>query len=543
MANIIDALVVTLGLDGSGFFRGVKQTQDASDKLRENIVSDNKRQTDATKAFQDSIRSVKTEALGLLLVLGGASSLKGFVGNIISGDAATGRLANNLGIATDKLSAWEQAVTRVGGSKGDIDATLSSLSGIFQNYQLRGDLSKNGDLAGLGLSIGDLNDPTQALLKLADASKRFSPREFNNRASALGIDQNTINLLEKGRGAVEGYLREAEKAGAVSDQDAKAAQELQDAFAKLKAEIEGGARPAITSLANGLVHFLQGADKLHAVEPAIVGTLTAIAAATLAATWEWVALAAAVSAVYALYRASPAERRQIIDDIRTGKWRQSFTGGMAGSSNDNDNRGGHITGRPGSWIANQQASVDRYTAHNGAIEKGLAARGFDREQISGIAAGINAESGGNPSIVNSRSGAYGIGQWLGPRKAELFRRYGSRPTLDQQLDFLAWELRGGDRGGSAVMHARGAGAVGNAYITQFMRPGGGFETSRDLASVRSYLGGRRGGAAASSAQTTTITGGIVINTAATDARGIAKELPQALRERGIVYQTQTGLQQ
>ena len=519
MANIIDALVVTLGLDGSGFFRGAKQAQDASGKLREGIVSDNKRQADAAKAFQDSIRSVKTEALGLLLVLGGASSLKGFVGNIISGDAATGRLANNLGIATDKLSAWEQAVQRVGGSKGDIDATLSSLSGIFQNYQLRGDLSKSGDLAGLGLGINDLNDPTQALLKLADASKRFSPREFSNRASALGIDQNTINLLEKGRGAVEQYLREADKAGAISEQDAKAAQELESALAKLKAEIMGGARPAITSLANGLVSFLNGADKLHAIEPAIVGTLTAVAAATLAATWEWVALAAAVSAVYALYRASPAERRQIIDDIRTGKWRQSFTGDMAGA-NDNEGHSGHIAGKPGSWIANQQASVDRYAAHNGAIERGLAARGFDADQVRGIAAGINAESGGNPSIVNGKSGAYGIGQWLGPRKAELFRRYGPNPTLEQQLDFLAWELRGGERGGNAVMRARGSGAIGEAYITQFMRPGGGFETNRDLAAVRSYLGGRASSASRGSAQTTTITGGIVINTAATDARGI-----------------------
>jgi hypothetical protein len=47
----------------------------------------------------------------------------------------------------------------------------------------------------------------------------------------------------------------------------------------------------------------------------------------------------------------------------------------------------------------------------------------------------------------------GLGQWLGSRKDELFRRYGPNPTRAQQIEFLAYELKGGDPGGKSVLSA------------------------------------------------------------------------------------------
>ena len=47
--------------------------------------------------------------------------------------------------------------------------------------------------------------------------------------------------------------------------------------------------------------------------------------------------------------------------------------------------------------------------------------------------------------------AYGIGQWLGGRADALHAQFGPKPTLDQQLDFLAGELRGGGQGGAKVL--------------------------------------------------------------------------------------------
>jgi len=45
----------------------------------------------------------------------------------------------------------------------------------------------------------------------------------------------------------------------------------------------------------------------------------------------------------------------------------------------------------------------------------------------------------NPSVVNS-IGAWGICQWLGSRKKQLFVKYGKTKDLREQLAFMEWEL-------------------------------------------------------------------------------------------------------
>ena len=126
-----------------------------------------------------------------------------------------------------------------------------------------------------------------------------------------------------------------------------------------------------------------------------------------------------------------------------------------------------------------------------SVYQGLIARGLPEHSARGVAAGIHAESGSNPAIINPTSGARGYGQWLGPRKKALIDRYGPNPTKEQQLDFLVWELKGGDHGGKAVLSAGDeTGALG-AYVNAFMRPAKGAETSGDLRRGMAALG--RGG--------------------------------------------------
>lgn len=67
------------------------------------------------------------------------------------------------------------------------------------------------------------------------------------------------------------------------------------------------------------------------------------------------------------------------------------------------------------------------------------------EQAVAIMSNLQGESNMDPSIENS-IGAYGVQQWLGPRKKELFKKYGSKPTLLQQLEFLVDEHEGKIKG-------------------------------------------------------------------------------------------------
>lgn len=68
-------------------------------------------------------------------------------------------------------------------------------------------------------------------------------------------------------------------------------------------------------------------------------------------------------------------------------------------------------------------------------------KGIPQTQAIGILSNIAAESGGDTDALGA-AGDFGIQQWLGPRKKELQRRYGKKPTLTQQLDYLVDEYQG-----------------------------------------------------------------------------------------------------
>ena len=68
-------------------------------------------------------------------------------------------------------------------------------------------------------------------------------------------------------------------------------------------------------------------------------------------------------------------------------------------------------------------------------------KGIPQTQAIGVLSNIAAESGGDTEALGA-AGDFGIQQWLGPRKKELQRRYGKKPTLTQQLDYLVDEYQG-----------------------------------------------------------------------------------------------------
>lgn len=72
-------------------------------------------------------------------------------------------------------------------------------------------------------------------------------------------------------------------------------------------------------------------------------------------------------------------------------------------------------------------------------------KGLTRNQARGIYGNLMQESGGSHTATNSRSGAYGLAQWLGSRKDKLLETYGSNPSERQQLDFIWHELNTTER--------------------------------------------------------------------------------------------------
>lgn len=118
--------------------------------------------------------------------------------------------------------------------------------------------------------------------------------------------------------------------------------------------------------------------------------------------------------------------------------------------------GGGKSGGKGKGSGNKDTKVpitgiplgESETAKAGELVSGLVSRGFTKEEAAAIVGNLWAESGFRTGALNESSGAYGLMQWLGGRKTRLVQfaqEKGKSPAdLDLQLDYIAWELKGGN---------------------------------------------------------------------------------------------------
>lgn len=570
MADIIDAFVVSLGIDPSNYQREIKKYRDDRKRLSQEDQKYNREQEDSQRRMTTGFRNLRNEAVGFLTVIAGASTVGQFANNLLQGDAATGRFAANMGLATERVGAWEEAVKRAGGTAQEGRALIGSMASAFQSLQLTGSTGHDADLKGLGVTAQDLQSPEQALLRIAEASERMPRAEFTARLQRLGVSDAGISLLSKGRRELELLLVQMEKQGVASKESAEDAIAFDNALNDIEQTIKGKARPAIAGFAGALAEAAEDQTTMNTVTNIGIGILGAMALAVVGATWPWIALAGAIAGAVAAYQSWNNRGDQTTGEWAAGglrygaQWAADKLGIVTKGGGEGRlafyNRGRDAMGNPvgaggptggaepGSLLY-YQSRLSQSGGGNGRIVDFFKSRGYSDAQARGIAAGIHAESNGNPNAFNPTGGgqgAFGIGQWRGDRLKRLRARYGANPTLQQQLEFLDWELKGGDAGGKGVLSATTAEGALSAYIGGpgwgFMRPDAAGRLG-DMRQGMAYLGGRAGagGGGAQTVNNNTTVGTVVVNTAATDAKGIARDMRGALSQRSVVTQANTGL--
>ena len=584
MADIIDSFIVSLGIDASQYNKEIKNFRDDRKRLGEEEKRANRDTEDAQKRMAGGFRTLRNEAAGFLFVLAGASGVKQFVGNILAGDAAVGRLAKNLGVATESLSAWQGAVKRVGGGTGDIDSAFRSISGAYQNLQLTGTTGNDADFQGLGVGSGTLRQgPEATLLKISEASSRMSRPEFGARLGRLGFNEATITLLSKGRVEVERMIVEQRRLGVTTDANAEAAQKFDDQLAKLETAIKGKLRPAIEGMVGTLIDWLEKGDNLNNLllitDGLLIGVgvaaasalgplgLMAAAVATLAmafadlnkagSAWQIVGLRAS-KYYHDLRAAGTADPKLKMYHLEKSQEAADSILRLTEAANSTPNYGYLTQGSGGLGLTGNGMTTSAGGLGGGAsgggsrnaatVEQYFKSKGYSSQQAKGITAGVVAEGGLSQRTGGGYQGrALGIGQLLGSRRAAFLKRYGNNFTLQNELDFMHWELQGGDKGGAAVLAQTSAGGTLNAMVNSFYRPAAGAETAGDLRRGNAWLNGggvgmaRTGGAAGATVQQTTTVGQVIVYSAATDAEGVARDMRGALAKRGLVTQANTGL--
>ncbi len=204
-----------------------------------------------------------------------------------------------------------------------------------------------------------------------------------------------------------------------------------------------------------------------------------------------------------------------------------------------NNPWGAVTGEGGAGSKAPAGSTPA-VGSSGTVSGWLIAHGVPADIAHGIVGGIKAEGGQFGKWTKQADGGYtyGIEQLRGPRQAAIMAKYHGHPTPLNELEFLLSELKGGDRGGASVLGASSERAAKYAYLSGFMRPGGGLQSDLNRAGL-----GRGGGSeyAQGGGPTYINVDKIEITTRASDPRGVAREVRTALNSRVIIGSAQQGL--
>ena len=277
MANVVDALTVTLGLDAKAFKAGIDQAKTDQKTLRDESAKTATELEARGKQAAQFFSSVKNEALGLMGVLLGGKGLESFARNATTELAALGREARNIGIAVPELAAFRNMVERNGGSAEAATSSFRNLTDEMERFKVFGTSSLIPYLSPIGGERGDSAMQTyMKFVKFAQDHKDDVPL-INLIGKGLGLDQGSINTAMSGIAEVNRQLAESYKLGVPTDEMIKRTQQLQHDWEALRQSADHLGNTILTNLQPALSGALNWTTEMIIKNPDVVAAIAAIA--------------------------------------------------------------------------------------------------------------------------------------------------------------------------------------------------------------------------------------------------------------------------
>ncbi|WP_431068205.1 glycoside hydrolase family 73 protein [Ralstonia holmesii] len=251
MATIVDALVVTLGLDSAAFKRGKAEVSQATKKLTAEEIRAAKEIEARNKRAADSFKRLRSEVLALLTLFTAGLGIKGlsdYTADTIKGAIATGQLARELNMVPGQVRAVEQSFDRLGASTADADEALKSIQ--EQAAKLKnGEIDKrleaqlmNASRAGIGVSsqtlLSEANDPMKRLQRDAEIAQKLAQTQGTGFAILAmqqeGYTRAMAYALMQGPQALRAEMDRQQKLNELSEQETERLRALNNRWKDFK---------------------------------------------------------------------------------------------------------------------------------------------------------------------------------------------------------------------------------------------------------------------------------------------------------------------
>jgi len=271
VTTTIDSIVLEFGLDHRQFSRDQREVLDDLRRFEQEAEKVGSRAEAQGKKVVDVMSSFRREAISALGLFLGGRGVKEFLGYMTQLDASTGKAALTMNMSARELSAWQGAMEQSGGRAESMRATLGGLTQDMNRFMLTGQGTLASVLRPLGVSLFDdnkqLKDSATLLLDIASALER-SGLDPARKAAFLsmipGMNEDSINLLMRGRREMEEMLNTSRRMGTTTAESARQAQEYQKAAANLERSMASLGRTMLTLVAPALSTVADSLSKLFA---------------------------------------------------------------------------------------------------------------------------------------------------------------------------------------------------------------------------------------------------------------------------------------
>lgn len=559
MATVIDALVVTLGLDAKAFKRGAAETDESLKHTRDESARTARDMEARGKQAAMFFSKVRNEALALLAVLTAGMGIKNFVASTVESTASLARLSGNLNMSAKDLAEWQLAAKNAGGSVEGITNQLKESADQVAKFKRGMAAETLPAFFQFGGKVEDLKDGNtylQARARIVADLYKTDRSRAALAANMMGLDAQQFNLYKEGPEGIARRRREqsgaAGELAAASDRAEQLRQRYDTAMNKLSSvgvNVLTAMMPAFDFLVEKLIEL---GDWIIRNRGAINDGVKSF-----------------ISGFEQLLKALTSLIEKLVPKDVRDKISSSSDPVKASMDAAKD----AITPN---WLKSKPKAELTPDAKD-AIEK-FEKMGWSRSQAIGIVNNLQAESGGklDHRAVGDSGTAFGVAQWRNER-VEMFKRVMGvdimNATRDQQYAFVDWELRNTHKGaGDRLRASKSVEDASRIVTTDFEIPAKKEIRANERAAVatelarlaqadalkNSALGAVNMVQAAQSAPLAAqasakhfplntennheinIHGDVNVHTPATDGRGIASELGALGGSQNLVNQANTG---
>lgn len=293
---LLNKMLFLFEADADSIKKGTQEGKKGADDL----TSAMKKADEQSKKTSSNFATFAKGALGWLATAAAASKTMGMAVARAGEIEALDTLSLKMGASITQTDALARSIVELGGSTDQAQSDLASLADSMRERNIK---------------------PMEGMLNLADQLAGMNYDQATKTLKNYGItERSTVELLRKGSGEVRRMMLAQEKNGAITQEAADKAKAFNQSLNNLKrvsSDAANGFAQFLMPVLTKVIDFLAKAGK-WAVEnktfviaffAGVAGIVTALylpamlsaAAATIAATWPFIAIGLAIAAAAAMF--------------------------------------------------------------------------------------------------------------------------------------------------------------------------------------------------------------------------------------------------